>query len=104
MGDIRCFRVEGHAGYAERGEDIVCAAVSALTIAAVNGLEKYLAKMPLAKAGDGILECTLPALDSEQDRLIARSILGTMLLGLTQIRDNYGTRYISFEQGRWTPC
>ena len=34
------FRSEGHAGYAEAGEDIVCAAVSALVITAVNSLEK----------------------------------------------------------------
>lgn len=32
------FRVEGHAGYAERGKDIVCASVSALTITTQNAL------------------------------------------------------------------
>lgn len=31
-------RVKGHAGYAERGKDIVCASVSALTIALENSL------------------------------------------------------------------
>lgn len=34
------FDVSGHAGYAEAGNDIVCAAISALTIATVNSLEK----------------------------------------------------------------
>lgn len=31
-------RIEGHAGYAERGKDIVCASVSALTITLENSL------------------------------------------------------------------
>lgn len=32
------FQVKGHAGYAERGKDIVCASVSALTISLENSL------------------------------------------------------------------
>lgn len=32
------FHVTGHAGYAERGKDIVCAAISALTITLCNTL------------------------------------------------------------------
>lgn len=34
------FHVSGHANYAERGKDIVCAAVSALTIALENALQE----------------------------------------------------------------
>ena len=33
------FLSKGHAGYAEEGQDIVCAAVSALIITTVNSLE-----------------------------------------------------------------
>lgn len=33
------FQVKGHAGYAEIGKDIVCASVSALTIALENSLD-----------------------------------------------------------------
>ena len=33
--------VNGHAGYAEAGSDIVCAAVSALTINTVNSIDKF---------------------------------------------------------------
>ena len=32
------FHVRGHAGYAEQGKDIVCAAVSALTLTLENSL------------------------------------------------------------------
>lgn len=43
------FSVSGHAGYAEQGKDIVCSAISALTINCVNSL--------LVLAGAEILEC-----------------------------------------------
>lgn len=33
-------KVHGHAGYAEHGEDIVCAAVSTLTINLINSLDE----------------------------------------------------------------
>ena len=36
------FEVSGHAGYAESGQDIVCAEVSALTQATLNGLKNVL--------------------------------------------------------------
>ena len=35
------FESKGHADYAEDGDDIVCAAVSALTFNAVNSIEKF---------------------------------------------------------------
>lgn len=34
-------RLSGHADYADAGEDIVCAAVSALTINALNSIEAF---------------------------------------------------------------
>ena len=37
---IRSFQVSGHAEYAESGQDIVCSAVSALTITTINALSK----------------------------------------------------------------
>lgn len=41
-GEIEGFRAKGHAGYAEAGEDIVCAAVSALTQATEYGLTEVI--------------------------------------------------------------
>ena len=35
------FRMFGHAGYAEAGEDIVCAAISVLTINTMNAIEVF---------------------------------------------------------------
>jgi uncharacterized protein YsxB (DUF464 family) len=33
--------IQGHAGYAEKGQDIVCAAISAITNGTINFLQKY---------------------------------------------------------------
>ena len=38
-GSYRGFSVSGHAGYAKRGQDIVCASVSSLVINTVNAIE-----------------------------------------------------------------
>ncbi|MBQ9920632.1 MAG: ribosomal-processing cysteine protease Prp [Clostridia bacterium] len=39
-GDITGFTISGHAGYADCGKDIVCAAVSAMTSLVINTLEE----------------------------------------------------------------
>ena len=33
--------IKGHAGYAEEGYDIICAAVSALTVNTINSIEQF---------------------------------------------------------------
>ena len=38
-GMYRSFRSEGHSGYADEGSDIICAAVSALSVNALNSIE-----------------------------------------------------------------
>ena len=41
-GALTGYRAVGHTGYAEAGQDIVCAAVSALTQSTLNGLKNVL--------------------------------------------------------------
>ena len=47
------YEVNGHADYAEEGKDIVCAAVSVLTLAAINGLEEHLKRELFYECSDG---------------------------------------------------
>ncbi|MDA8228159.1 MAG: ribosomal-processing cysteine protease Prp, partial [Desulfitobacterium hafniense] len=56
---IRQFDLSGHAGFSVEGQDIVCAAVSALSIAAANGLEHFLGTNPVQDASDGYLSLSL---------------------------------------------
>ena len=46
------FQTRGHAGYAEAGYDIVCAAVSALVTNTVNSIELLTANHPLVKTDE----------------------------------------------------
>ena len=43
----------GHAGYAEEGQDIICAAVSALIVNTVNSVETLTEDLIISEAGDG---------------------------------------------------
>ena len=100
---IREFELSGHAGYAEEGHDIVCAGVSALSIAAANGLEHFLSVAPKVQEAEGHLTCQLAGI-TEQELDSAQWILQTMTLGIEQIQTTYGQNYIIIDRRRWTPC
>lgn len=80
---ITGYRVSGHAGYAEEGEDIICSAVSALTQAPLMGLERHLKLKPTyaVKQKEGILEVALNSAPND----LTEAILMTMLLGVESI-------------------
>lgn len=88
-GRVAAFEVAGHAEWAEKGQDIVCAAVSALSQAAVLGLEERLGIRPAVDVRSGRLTCRLPAgLDGEL-ALRAQDVLETMVLGLKSMAMAY---------------
>lgn len=90
-GRIVAFYLNGHAGYAAYGEDIVCAGVSALTQTALLGLEHFLKeKSPDIQFASGNLNCKLPTCLNAQEREQADVILETMYLGLKAVEKNYG--------------
>ncbi|HBT47154.1 MAG TPA: ribosomal-processing cysteine protease Prp [Peptococcaceae bacterium] len=97
------FSVYGHAGYRPRGRDIVCAAVSALTQAAVLGLEEYLSVAPEVHKGEGSLRCLIPEDLPLPEREKAEVIFGTMELGLRAIAMSY-SRFVQVETRRWSRC
>ena len=103
QGRIRAFELSGHAGYADSGQDIVCAGVSALSIAAYNGLEHFLSVAPKVQEADGYLTCQLVGIP-EQELEKAQWILQTMTLGIEQILSTYSQDYIFIDRRRWTPC
>jgi len=88
-GKIIGFSITGHANFAPHGEDIVCAAVSAVAQTAVIGLQKYLDGLPEVKQQKGKLVCKLPANLPGEKRRIADAILNTMYWGLEAIQSEY---------------
>lgn len=83
--EILSFGVKGHADYAPKGEDIVCAAVSALAQTVAMGLSKNLGLSPKVEISPGYLSCTLPAELEREVRQQADLVLKVMLTGLEEI-------------------
>lgn len=86
-GRVKAFRITGHAGAGEYGNDIVCAAVSILAWATVNGLRQRLGLKPAVRADkrSGDLECRLPADVPSPLAERAQDLLETMVLALRDV-------------------
>ena len=89
------FECIGHAGYAEAGEDIVCAGVSVLVINTVNSLsrftkEKFKTELDEETGRIGIRFCHPAGHD-------ARLLVDSMVLGLQGVQENYGAGYITLD-------
>ena len=88
-GRITGFSVSGHSGYAESGQDIVCAAISAvvaMTEATINDVCGAKAKVRV-KEEDARVTLTLPASCDEEESV--QAVLAGMLLYLCNLRDEY---------------
>ncbi|SCX00210.1 hypothetical protein SAMN02910339_00134 [Lachnospiraceae bacterium YSD2013] len=81
------FECKGHAGYAEAGEDIVCAAISILTINFVNSVELLTDSFPevVEDADKGYLKVTI----KEYDKADVQLLFNSLSLGLDNIREEY---------------
>ena len=78
----------GHSGYAEAGQDIVCAAISALTQSTLNGLKNVLKAPVMFEQDDdrAFLEARLTPEATEEQVLQAQILLETLLQGLQAIQ------------------
>ena len=84
------FRASGHAGYAEYGSDVVCAAISALTESTAMGLNEVVrAKVRVTTDEDkGLLEAILEDGQSEETMQKAQILLVTLKKALTAIAED----------------
>ena len=80
-GMIDGYVVSGHSGTAARGQDIVCAGVSALTQSALLGIMEHLHRTVNYDIASGNLEMRL--IESPND--CTEAILRTMYMGLAEI-------------------
>ena len=89
------FSCEGHAGYADVGEDIVCAGISTLVINTINSIEALTATQILADADqeDGAIDVNFPSGCDRQARLL----VDAMILGLQGIQTNYGKKFLTLD-------
>ena len=93
-GKHKGFDVRGHAGFARRGHDIVCAAISMLATNTINSIEKY-TDLAIKYESDTrrtrirfVIKDT-PNHDSEL-------LLDSMILGLSELEKNY-KKYVTLK-------
>ncbi len=96
------FRIAGHAGYDRYGRDIICAAVSALSINTINSIERFTTDRFAVEQADGDLKFKLVTNEAPETQLLLKSFI----LGLESVRETYGDKYIRIiiRKGRCNLC
>ena len=87
---ITGFSISGHSGYAEAGQDIVCAAISAVVTMAettINDVCGAKAKVRVREQENARITLTLPASCDEEESV--QAVLAGMMLTLCSLRDDY---------------
>jgi len=84
--------IKGHAGYGEYGQDIICSAVSALSLNMANSVEQFTDDHFEGSVADdgGYFSFSFPGEISSESQLLMKSLI----LGLQNIQSDYGAEYI----------
>jgi uncharacterized protein YsxB (DUF464 family) len=91
----RALECNGHAGFADSGRDIVCAAISVLTINTINSVEKFADDRVTTyqDADKGIMGMRFTDKPSKEADLLMRSFE----LGVTSVFQQYGKRFLNIK-------
>ena len=87
-GFIWQYIVEGHAGFAEAGKDIICSAVSTVAYTGINALDD-LAGIKNYDIKDGYMICSVPTDILPELKEKVRIILETIVVGFKQLQLTY---------------
>ena len=92
--DNQCigFDAEGHSGYGVEGEDIVCAAISALVINTVNSIEQFTKDKFTLQVDQETAAIHFKLESSPSDDCLL--LLNSLILGLTGMEDEQYTEFI----------
>lgn len=83
------FRITGHADFADSGHDIICSAVSVLSVNAVNSIEQFTDDKFTFDIKDGLLELHMESVSDSSGLL-----LDSLALGIHGVADMYGNEYV----------
>ncbi len=80
------FQTQGHAGYADAGEDIVCAGISALVLNTINSIEAFSEDRMVVEEDEkaGMIKFKVYHTSDETQLLIK-----SLHLGLSKMQENY---------------
>jgi uncharacterized protein YsxB (DUF464 family) len=94
-GIIYGFIISGHSGYAPKGSDIICSAVSALSVNCVYSIKQFTKdKIDLKVGEEGYLKCIVPKLANGSASKETVVLLKSCIFGIDNIRQSYGDKYI----------
>ncbi|MCM8710380.1 ribosomal-processing cysteine protease Prp [Clostridium sp. SYSU_GA19001] len=94
-GNIVSVNLNGHAESTDEGYDLVCSAVSAVSLTIANGITEVVKVKPNLSLEDGFLSMDFRSLP-EEDVLNCQILLKTLFIGLQSIEVSYGD-YISIK-------
>ena len=92
-GNYKGFSCSGHAGFARKGKDIVCASVSVLVINTANAIDQLTDADFKASQDDNIITFEFESIPDEKSRLL----MDAMIIGLNEIQKSYGRKYLELE-------
>lgn len=98
-GSIESLDIDGHSGYAQEGQDIICSAVSVTAYTAAGALEELAGLKQCHREGDGHMTIRLPQEMTGEQRATSRIIMETTAIGLKQIGLSYGKYVLVLERG-----
>ena len=104
-GAISALIVSGHAGFAQSGQDIVCAAVSVLITTGINALATVAGVISEVQQDEktALISCCVPTELSKQAAHDAQVILRTVLQGFEDIAEAY-PKHFKIIDGRKSSC
>ena len=88
-GNYQSFSCIGHAGFSDRGKDIVCAAVSMLVINTANSLDK-LTDNNITASDDEYIRWEFTDVPDDKGKLL----MDSMIMGLKEVETKYGNNYL----------
>ncbi|MCR5278850.1 MAG: ribosomal-processing cysteine protease Prp [Lachnospiraceae bacterium] len=94
------FEAKNHAGYAASGKDIVCSAISVLTLNAINSFDELLHSNIEFKSdeGTGYMDFKVTDYDNESAQLLFKGLK----LGLEGVQESY-PKYLRLTNRRCKP-
>lgn len=82
--------VDGHAGYAEKGKDIVCASVSVLTWNLIRSIQALTSDKIEYNVSDGHVNIKYENLSGR-----GKLLVDSFFIGISEIEESYGSQYVS---------
>ena len=86
------FKCKGHSGFAEHGSDIVCAAISMLTINTINSIEKLTFDKFALEEDEikGLIKLRFSRTATDKSSLL----MDSYILGIQNLIDSYGKQFV----------